>query len=127
MPSRGSRTFLKPYRAARQELPSALDEFEELTSREQRQRQQANELTLAIRRYLDEFAGPVVQLTERGAAQSSLARNENDTRINDIRRQFKRILKTEDGIAASPQASQPNQSHGTRSSSAWPGSQAQRP
>ena len=103
----GNDELLKPYVAAQQELlgtrtkASALDQFEELTSRERFQQAPAQRLTRAIRLYLDEFAGPVVQFTERGAAQSSLAENENDTRINEIRGQFKRILETEDGIAAS--------------------------
>ncbi len=93
--------LLNPYHAAKNELPSRLDEFEALTSREETQRQQAKTLTLAISRYLDEFAEPVVQFTQLGAARSSLAKSENDARITDIRGRFKRILETEDAIAAS--------------------------
>ena len=97
----GNQDLLNPYHAAREELPSRLDEFEKLTSREQAQRQPAERLTLVIRQYLDEFAGPLVLFTELGAARSSLAKSENDVRITDIRGRFKRILETEDAIAAS--------------------------
>ena len=95
----GQQSFLDPYDAALEQLPRRMDEFKKLASREPSQRKPAAELVLAIQRYLTEFATLVVRLPDLGAARSPLARRENADRINDIQRQFRRILAVEDVLA----------------------------
>ncbi len=102
----GKQTFLKPYRDARdQQLPSQLDDFEELASREPSQRQarggpDAGDPTLSRR--ICRARRAVARTSERRDPRWRRVRTTG--RIDDIRGRFKRILETEDAHRRRPQA-----------------------
>ena len=71
----GNEDLLKPYHAAQRRSCQAVSTSLRSSLRANRgSGSRRDALTLAISRYLDEFAGPVVQFTELGAARSSLAK-----------------------------------------------------
>jgi len=90
----GQEKFLQPSDSAEAQLPARLANFEQLASREPRQRSRAMRLTRTIRNYLDEYAVPFSNLTKPGARALSYA-IEGKRRSDEIRLLFKRFLAAE--------------------------------
>jgi signal transduction histidine kinase len=90
--------FLQPSDNAQEQLPKRLTEFEQLASREPRQRSGAMRLTREIRNYVEEYAVPISNLTNFGASRLAEA-TEGKTRIDDIRKMFKSFLAAENVLA----------------------------
>ena len=84
-------------------LNASLDDFAEVTSREQRQSDRAAELLIEIDRYMSEYARPVLSIAQEnslGAARAA-TKDEGPIRINEIQRTFKRFLDAENVLAES--------------------------
>jgi signal transduction histidine kinase len=95
----GKKSFRKPYDEALGQLPSRLDEFEQLASPQPGQRRRARGLASAIRLYISDYAENVVRFTHLGAGRSASA-NEGKRRIDDIRMRFKGFLAAEKVLAS---------------------------
>jgi signal transduction histidine kinase len=96
------RSFLQegPYKHARDQLPDSTKVFEQLASREPRQRSNASSLATKIREYLRDYVVNVALFTQPGAIR--LAQElEGKQRINEIRRLFTTFLTAEDLLARS--------------------------
>jgi signal transduction histidine kinase len=94
----GARRRLKPFREARTELTTHLDNFEKVASLEPIQRRPARDLTSAIRRYVNEYANLVVNFQSRGASRAS--ESEGAARIAVIRGRLQRFLTEENALSA---------------------------
>jgi len=94
----GQDRFLQPADNAERQLPTRLTNFEQLASREPRQRSRAMRLTETIRNYLDEYAVPVSNLTKPGARALAHA-TEGKLRTDEMRLLFKRFLAAENVLA----------------------------
>jgi signal transduction histidine kinase len=98
----GNEAFLAPYRRARAELPQRISAFESLAQYDAGQRKRAKDLTFAIRRYVEDYTVPVIDIAHDnlGAARSRVAQDEGRRRVDGIRRQFGSFVNREDAIAA---------------------------
>jgi signal transduction histidine kinase len=89
-----------PYLTARKQLPKRLKDFEELASREPRQRSSASSLVFKIRSYRNDYAKNIVNFEHIGAIREA-AETDGKDRIDDIRNHFKHFLKAEKVLADS--------------------------
>jgi signal transduction histidine kinase len=93
----GRSEFLPAYKRSVRQLPQKLDDFETTTSSEPRQGQLVQRLTVAIRRYREEYARPVLDLAKAhdlGAARLA-AKQEGSFRIDEIQSAFGTFHSTE--------------------------------
>jgi signal transduction histidine kinase len=89
----GDERFLRPYTAARTELPELLGTFRRLAGDEPATRLLADEIAARIRSYVDDFAVPLVAIAREspGAAQGPDAIQEDRRRTDEIRSRFARL------------------------------------
>jgi signal transduction histidine kinase len=98
----GRESFLAPYTAALRELPGRLGGFERMMVDEPAQEGRARGLTTAIRRYLTEYAAPILAIARESLpAARSATESEGKRRIKDIQSSFKNFLAAEDVLGAS--------------------------
>jgi len=98
----GNTDFLQPYTTAKGQLPDSRSNFVKLTRDEPRQRARAQRLLASIHQYLSEYVQPVLSLAKGrtlGAAQAA-TKVEGTFRIDQIQRDFKSFLATENILAA---------------------------
>jgi signal transduction histidine kinase len=97
----GERKFLgeQPYRDAQEQLPQRLVDFEDLATREPRQRRNARGVVTAIQQYRGDYAQNVVHFPDIGAVRYA-QEIEGKELIDDIRRRFKHFLAAENVLAA---------------------------
>ncbi|TMK76768.1 MAG: HAMP domain-containing protein [Actinobacteria bacterium] len=97
----GKPRFLASYKAARSALPERLSRLEELVAHEPGQLRRAQDLTAEIRRYLTDYADPVLRFaqTESLAAGRAATATEGKRRIDEIRARFSAFRGAEDILA----------------------------
>jgi len=93
----GKGRFLEPYVDAKRQLPARLDNFEQLASREPRQRSRAMGLIAAINGYLS-YAKTLAGLTNLAASQLAW-QTEGKRETDEIRLRFKGFLAAENVLA----------------------------
>jgi signal transduction histidine kinase len=96
----GDKRFLDPYREAVRDLPEQQKQFEALASGQPRQKGRAHELNGMIVDYVTYFADPVLQFTNRQAAQLA-ANDEGQRQADDIRKQFAKFVRAENKLSES--------------------------
>jgi signal transduction histidine kinase len=103
----GNSRFLRPWRAARAELPERLANFRREAASDPRSRQAAMHLSDLIQRYIDEYSIPLVEIARDNpaAAQGPTAVQEGQRRIDEIRAEFGRFLEAERARAVATAAS----------------------
>ena len=86
----GKPEFLTTYYAARPNLQGNIKRLETLTAHDSAQQPRARALTAQIRRYLSEYADPVIGFAQTGslAAGRDATANEGMRRIEEIRGRF---------------------------------------
>jgi signal transduction histidine kinase len=95
--------FLTSWETARPDLPPAFTRLENLVAGEPDQLRRAKELIAEIRRYLDEYADPILRFAQMGnlAAGRSATAIEGKRRIDDLRLLFSAFRDQEDALARS--------------------------
>ena len=99
----GNVDFLRPYIDARRQLRASVDDFAQVTSREQHQSDRARDLLIRIDLYMSEYARPVLRIAQEnslGAARDA-TKDEGPIRISEIQRTFKRFLDAENVLTES--------------------------
>jgi signal transduction histidine kinase len=96
----GDPRFLAPYKDAVRALPDEQDDFEALASDQPRQRKRAHTLNAMIVDYVTFFADPVLQFTNRQAAELA-ANDEGQRQADDIRKQFGDFIRAENKLSES--------------------------
>ncbi|MEK6276325.1 MAG: ATP-binding protein [Actinomycetota bacterium] len=99
----GKTQFLTTYYAARPELKPAFTRLMELVGGEPAQLRRSKELIAQVRRYLNEYADPVLRFaqSESLAAGRSATAIEGKQRIDELRSRFDAFRTAEDALAAS--------------------------
>lgn len=99
----GKPQFLTTYDVARPAMQGSITRLERLVANESGQRQRARALTAQIRRYLSEYADPVLGFAQTGslAAGRDATAIEGKRRIDEIRVWFDEFRTAEDALAAS--------------------------
>ena len=103
----GDKRFKSPMTTANRELPQALEELKRLVADSPSQRRRVRQLGKEIRDYRDVYALPIVNIAEtnRAAANTSAAINEDKVWIDSIRGKFNTLLEVEKRLAASSEES----------------------
>jgi signal transduction histidine kinase len=103
----GDARFLQPWRAARTELPRSLATFKTDAADDPQSRRTAGRLTELVRRYVDEYSVPLVEIARDNpkAARSATAVQEGRRRTDEIRAKFDEFLEAERARAAGTAAS----------------------
>lgn len=96
----GDKRFLEPYKDAVRDLPGQQKQFESLASGQPRQNRRARELNAMIVDYVTYFADPVLQFTNRQAAELA-ANDEGQRQANEIRKQFAKFIQAENNLSES--------------------------
>jgi signal transduction histidine kinase len=106
----GDKRFKSPLTTANRELPQALEELKQLVADSPSQRRRVRQLGQEIRDYRDVYALPIVNIAEtnRAAANTPAAINEDKVWIDSIRGKFNTLLDVEKRLAASSEASADN-------------------
>ena len=99
----GKLEFLTTYHAARPKLQGRIKHLERLAARDSAQLPRVRALTAQIRRYLNEYADPVIGFAQTGslAAGRDATATEGMRRIEEIRGRFDEFRTAEDELAAS--------------------------
>jgi signal transduction histidine kinase len=100
----GKPAFRTPYDDARRDLPGKLNEFEQLASREPKQRARAGNLATRIEAYLRDYAANVVRFENLKAGQYA-SDTEGKIQTDEIRDLFKSFLAAENVLAQSRERS----------------------
>jgi len=90
--------FLKPYYAANKAMDDQLRTFKRLAADQPTQERRATHLDEAIGIYMDTFAYPVTQFSNRYAAELAFA-TEGRKQAADIHGQFARFIKAENALS----------------------------
>ena len=90
--------FLRPYNDAVKALPAQQKQFVSLAKDQPLQAERAKNLNGAIGIYIETFADPVVQFSNRGAAELAYT-NEGRRQGSDIHRQFARFIQAENDLS----------------------------
>jgi signal transduction histidine kinase len=103
----GDKRFKSPMTTANRELPQALEELKRLVADSPSQRRRVRQLGKEIRDYRDVYALPIVNIAEtnRAAANTSAAINEDKVWVDSIRGKFNTLLEVEKRLAASSEES----------------------
>lgn len=102
----GDARFLRPWRAARAELPGRLAAFRELTEPDPTLIEPARRVTSRLRAYVEDYSVPLVAIAREDpeAARSPDAVQEGRLRTEEIRRRIAALLGRVDAEAASSAA-----------------------
>jgi signal transduction histidine kinase len=98
----GQRRFLQPWLQAREELPARARELERLAQADPEQQRRAMAIIASINAYISDHGEPILAFVpdELAAARSAAAGAESKRRIDGIRAQFRRFLRSENARAA---------------------------
>jgi signal transduction histidine kinase len=98
----GQRRFLQPWLQAREELPERARELERLAQADPEQQRRAMAIIANINAYITDHGEPILAFVpdELAAARSAAAGAESKRRIDGIRAQFRRFLRSENARAA---------------------------
>jgi signal transduction histidine kinase len=90
----GDRTFLRPWRMARAQLPGSLADFVRAAGDDPLRRQEARQLSELVQAYIDEYSIPLVDIARDNpaAASSATAVQEGRRRTDEIRNRLDAFL-----------------------------------
>jgi len=96
--------FLQPYHAAKKALPEQRRAFASLAADQPLQEKRAKDINYAIQTYIATFADPVVDFSNRKAAELAYT-NEGRTQATELHGQFAQFLTKENDLSASRERS----------------------
>lgn len=96
----GNRRFLEPYTAARREIPGRAAALERLVAEDAEQRERALQLARLIRRYVKDYAAPLVAIVSETPqiAGSTIVVDQGKRRTDEIRSLFRDFLDVENRL-----------------------------